>query len=171
METIEFKGETYLALQAKGHAAKFALPFAFEILHGRGLDVGCNRKTWCLPGTVPVDPAIDPKHSANELPFNEADHYGEWDFIFSSHALEHIDKWVTVLDHWHSKLKPGGTVFLYLPDFSQKYWRGWSNRKHVNMFTPEIIKAYFTDQPEMWENVFCSGVDLNNSFICVAQKK
>ena len=46
------------------------------------------------------------------------------------------------MDYWYDKLKQGGTIFLYLPDYSQEYWRPWNNRKHLNIFTPEIIYDY-----------------------------
>lgn len=165
MEVIEFKNEIYPAFQASGFSARFCFPFAKEICKGNGYDVGCNRTEWALPGSVPIDPYLKwCPHDALNLPDQEVD------YIFSSHCLEHLPIWVKVLDYWWSKLKPGGVIFLYLPDFSQKYWRGWHNTKHVNMFTPEIIKTYFTDQPDFWENIFCSGVDLNHSFICVATK-
>lgn len=196
IKTIEFKGEVYPAFQASGYASRFVIPFAMEVCKGVGYDIGCNRIEWKIPGAFPIDPNFKDKfltwyeHEFTCVPEIKTlitserkffQHYksysaqhlpdGQVDYIFSSHCLEHLNKWVNVLNYWYEKIKPGGKIFLYLPDFSQKYWRGWHNTKHVNMFTPEIIKTYFTDQPEMWENVFCSGVDLNNSFTCIAQKK
>ena len=93
---------------------------------------------------------------------------GEVDYIFSSHCLEHLHDWVNVLDYWTSKLKSGGTLFLYLPDYSQKYWRPWNNRKHLNIFTPEIIFDYMDDNG--YKNIFKSGVDLNNAFMVTGEK-
>ena len=92
----------------------------------------------------------------------------ELDYIFSSHCLEHLHDWVNVLDYWTSKLKNGGTLFLYLPDYSQVYWRPWNNRKHLNIFTPEIITDYMKDTG--YTNVFKSGVDLNNAFMVMGEK-
>ena len=77
--------------------------------------------------------------------------------------------WVGALDYWGTKLKDGGNLFLYLPDFSQRYWRPWNNRKHVTVFEPEIIKEYLDERE--YKNVFVSGIDLNNSFIAVGEKK
>jgi predicted SAM-dependent methyltransferase len=45
------------------------------------------------------------------------------DYIYSSHCLEHVDNWIETLEYWIKNLKDGGILFLYLPDFSQKYWR------------------------------------------------
>lgn len=165
IKTIEFKKHLYPAFQGDGFASKFAFPFALEVCKGDGYDIGCNRKEWALPGAVMIDPAIDPKNDAYNLPRNK-----KVDYIFSSHCLEHLNEWVNVLDYWHSNLKNEGVLFLYLPDFSQIYWRPWHNRKHVNAFTPDILKAYFIDQPNMWKNVYVSQIDLNNSFMVIAEK-
>lgn len=165
IETIKHLDNTYPAFQASGHASRFILPFAQEVCKGVGFDIGCNRKEWAFTGAIPIDPLIDPEWNAYHLPKPD-----NVDFFFSSHMLEHIPNWVQALDYWHTKLKLGGVVFLYLPDHSQTYWRGWANRKHVHMLTPEIVGNYFKDQPSMWANVFVSEVDLNNSFAVMAEK-
>ena len=165
MNTIEFKGHKYPAWQASGFAARFAFPFAMEVCKGYGIDVGCNRREWMFPGAQPIDPVINRKYDAYNLP-NE-----QYDYIFSSHCLEHLPNWVDALDVWNDVLKPGGVVFLYLPDHSQVYWRSWHNRKHIHNLTPEIVGNYFYDQPDKWTDIWVSNVDLNNSFIVMAHKK
>lgn len=162
VELIEFKGESYPKFQAEGFAAKFAFPFADQVCKGKGYDIGCNREEWSLPGSIPIDLTIDNGYNAYFLPDEKVD------YIFSSHCLEHLEKWVEVLDYWYENLKDGGVLFLYLPDFSQKYWRPWHNRKHINAFTPEIIKQYLIDKG--YKKVFVSGIDLNNSFIAIGEK-
>ena len=165
LETIEFKGEVYPKWQAEGFAAKFAFPFAEQVCKGVGVDVGCNREEWKFPNAYPVDPVI------NDFSAYGFHDYGGLDYIFSSHCIEHLPDWVKALDYWHTRLKVGGVVFLYLPDHSQKYWRSWHNRKHIHNLNPEIVGNYFKDQPEMWEDVLVSNVDLNSSFIVIAYKK
>ena len=165
IKTINFKGHVYPEFQSKGNAAEFIIPFAKKVCVGRGYDIGCNRIEWAFPAAIPIDPEVNKDWHARKLP------YKEMDYIFSSHCLEHIPSWVDVIEYWCDHLKKGGVIFLYLPDFSQVYWRGWHNRKHCNMFTPDILKAFFYDQSDTWENVFVSGVDLNNSFAVMAQKK
>jgi len=162
IETIEFKGQVYPKFQSEGFASKFAFPFAEQVCKGRGYDIGCSKLEWSLPGSIPIDMSLPGGYHAMNLP------YRCMNYIFSSHCLEHIPNWVEVLDYWYTKLNDGGTLFLYLPDFSQKYWQPWSNRKHVNIFTPEIIRTYLIDKG--YENVFVSGVDLNNSFMAIASK-
>jgi len=163
MDTISFKNKIYPQFQSKGNAAQFAIPYAEHFCVGKGVDVGCNRPEWSFPNSILVDPAIN-EYNALHFP----DEASELDYIFSSHCLEHLYDWVEVLDYWTSKLKSGGILFLYLPDYSQEYWRPWNNRKHLNIFTPQIISDYMTDNNYI--NIFTSGVDLNNAFMIIGEK-
>jgi len=163
MELIKFNGQSYPAFQAKGNAAKYAIPFAQEICSGIGYDIGCMKVEWALPGAIPIDISFKDGYHANNLPKQGVD------YIFSSHCLEHITDWVDTMDYWYNTLKSGGTIFLYLPDYSQHYWRPWFNRKHKNIFTPNIIEDYMKDKGYI--NIFKSGVDLLNSFMIIAEKK
>ena len=164
IETINYKGSKYPKFQSEGNAAQFAIPYAKHVCVGKGVDVGCNRLEWAYPGAIPIDLVIN-GFSALEFP----DEANELDYIFSSHCLEHVEDWVSVLDYWKTKLKSGGTIFLYLPDYSQVYWRPWNNRKHINMFSPIILKDYLEDREFI--NIFTSEVDLNNAFMVMAQKQ
>jgi hypothetical protein len=161
IHTIKHLENLYPSFQADGNAAQFAIPYAKHVCTGRGVDIGCNREEWKFPDAFPVDPEIN-EYDALNFP------HSNLDYIFSSHCLEHLHDWVDVLNYWTSKLNSGGTLFLYLPDYSQTYWRPWHNRKHVNIFTPEIIADYMEDNG--YTNVFKSGVDLNNAFMVMGQK-
>ncbi len=170
IETIFFKDEEYPAFQASGFAAQFAFPFAKHFCKGIGLDVGCNRLEWALPDAIAIDPILN-TGEALDLPLITNDKTGDvvrYDYIFSSHVLEHLNDWVGVLDYWLDCIKKGGVIFLYLPHYSQKYWRVHNNRKHVNNLKAEEIVEFFKDRG--CAKVFSSGVDLNNSFYVVCEK-
>lgn len=161
---VSFKGKQYPTLQTNGNAARFALPFANELISGVGLDIGCNRKEWSFPDSIMIDLSIDDEWDANLLPEEQ------YDYIFSSHCLEHVPHWTKTLDYWATRLKAGGVLFLYLPHYSQEYWRPWNNSKHINVLTPEIIKDYLHNRS--WCNIFVTeGYDLNNSFYAIAEKQ
>lgn len=162
LETVKFNEAEYPAFQTNGFAARFVMPFALEVCKGEGVDVGCNRMEWKFPGSYPVDPEINQYH-ATDFP------YTNMDYVFSSHCLEHIPDWVGTLEYWTDKLKPGGILFLYLPDYSQEYWRPWNNRKHVHMFTPNILRDYLKST-KSFNKIFVSGVDLYNAFTVIAEK-
>jgi hypothetical protein len=57
---------------------------------------------------------------------------------------------------------------LYLPDYSQEYWKPWNNRKHLNIFNTQIIEDYMSDNG--YKNIFKSGIDLNNAFMITGEK-
>ena len=162
IKTINYKGKTYPKFQEEGYAAQFAIPFAKHVCKGVGVDVGCMKEEWAFPGAQTVDPDLN-GYTALDFP------YEKLDYIFSSHCLEHVYDWVKVLDYWTSKLKKSGTLFLYLPDYSQVYWRPWNNKKHLNIFTANIIADYMEDRGYI--NIFKSGVDLNNAFMVMGEKK
>lgn len=161
IETIKFKEQEYPKFQSEGFASQFAIPYAKHVCKGIGVDVGCNRIEWCFPGANPIDPLINGLDALN-IPFDNLD------YIFSSHCLEHLYDWVDVLDYWTSKLKTGGVLFLYLPDYSQEYWRPFFNRKHLNIFTPQIIIDYMKDRG--YHKIFNSEKDLNNAFMVMGEK-
>lgn len=162
IETVSFNGTEYPKFQTNGNAARFIMPFALEFCKGEGVDVGCNRIEWKFPDAYPVDPMINQYH-ATDFP------YTNLDYVFSSHCLEHIVDWVGTIEYWTEKLKSGGVIFMYLPDYSQEYWRPWNNRKHVHIFNPQIFRDYFSSNSS-FNKVMVSGVDLYNGFVVVAEK-
>jgi len=148
--------------QTIGNASQFSIPFAKHFCKGVGYDIGFCKEEWKYPGAIGIDIWLNNGYHADCLPDNLVD------YIYSSHCLEHVDNWINTLELWISRLKHDGILFLYLPDFSQVYWRPWNNRKHKHCFTPDIIKNFLIDKN--MQNIFCSGVDLNNSFMVVCQK-
>lgn len=167
IQTVQHQKNDYPLFQSEGFAAQFAFPFAKKVCKGHGLDIGCNRKEWAYidaDGTpaLMIDKTFGNEYEAYNLPPTH------FDYIFSSHCLEHLPDWVGAIDYWATKLKRGGVLFLYLPHYSQSYWRNWHNRKHVHNLSPQMLRDYLTDRG--WNKVFVTEADLNNSFICMAEK-
>lgn len=162
MEIVNFADENYPKFQTLGNASQFSIPFAKHFCKGIGYDIGYCKEEWKFPGAIGIDKNLESPYDANNLPEDFVD------YIYSSHCLEHVDNWIETCEYWISKLKPGGILFLYLPDFSQKYWRPWNNRKHKHCLTVEILKNFMIDHK--MKNIFTSGIDLNNSFMIVCEK-
>lgn len=160
---IQFEGDSYPCFQAEGNAAQFIIPFAKHLLSGQGYDIGCGKAEWSLPGSIIIDPAIDPSYHAMKLP-----NLGEVDYIFSSHCLEHLDNYIKAIEYWLTVLKVDGRLLLYLPDYSQKYWRPWNNKKHIHVLNPVVITDCLKSHGCKY--VTHTGVDLNNSFAVFACK-
>ena len=161
MTTLTYKNRKYPALQGIGNASQFSIPYAKHFCEGKGYDIGCNRHDWAFPGAKAIDIIFDDEWEAYNLPDEKVD------YIYSSHCLEHLPDWVRALDYWRTKIRPGGTLFLYLPHYNQEYWRPWNNRKHVHIFSPQSLKDYMEDRG--YVNIFCSDRDINDSFMIVGQ--
>jgi len=162
MQVIEYKGDQYPYFQSIGNASQFAIPFAQHFCIGKGYDIGCMKVDWSYPGSIPIDLSFNDPWDANHLP------EGQVDYIFSSHCLEHVPDWAGTLLYWTEKIRSGGTLFLYLPHYDQKYWRPWNNRKHLHTFVPGMIVDFMQDNG--YTNIFSSQRDLNHSFIVVGEK-
>lgn len=160
---ITFKDKQYPDWQAQGNAARWIMPLAKHVCIGTGLDIGYYKEGWMLPGAIGIEPAIDPMYHAMNLPS------GQFDYIFSSHCLEHVkENWYNVLDYWLTKIKAGGILFLYLPHNSQEYWKPQNNRKYVHSFDGSEIAAYLN---HLGHDVFVHGPDFNHSFVLIAEKR
>lgn len=162
MNFINYKNKKYPSFQADGFAAQFIFPFAMKFCVGEGYDIGCCKKEWALPNSIPIDIKFNNDFDAYKLPKKSVD------YIFSSHCLEHLPNWVNALEYWLENLKDGGILFLYLPDYSQEYWRPWNNKKHIHCLSSDILKDFLIDRN--MKNILISGIDLNNSFCIVAEK-
>ena len=161
IDTIEHSDIKYLKFQSEGNAAQFILPFAVKLCKGYGYDIGYCKEEWKLPNAKGIDSSDGSGYDANNLPEDKVD------YIFSSHCLEHVSNWMYTLEYWLTKLKSGGVLFLYLPDYSQTYWRPYNNRKHQTIMNPQYIKDFLSFKG--CKNIFVSGIDLNNSFTIVCE--
>lgn len=122
-------GETH-----KAHARRLREGFFEKYCVGRGLDVGY--------GGDPVTPDAvgwDFEHGDAQLLRGLAD--AEFDFVYSSHLLEHLPNCDLALRNWWRVLKPGGCLILYLPhrDLYEKKKQLPSrfNDDHKHFFLPE----------------------------------
>ena len=101
---------------------------------GRMLDVGCGngaalrafgrlRPLWSMAGTEldersrPEIEAIDHVEALYTCPIDDVP--GEFDLISLVHVLEHIPRPVPFLEGLHRKLRPGGVLFVEVPDHRQ----------------------------------------------------
>ena len=164
INVIKFNDKYYPEFQTEGNAAQFAIPYAKHVCKGRGVDIGCSKKEWSFPGSIPIDLCFNDGNDAYNLPYKS----NSLDYVFSSHCLEHLPNWVEALNYWTSKLKIKGTLFLYLPHYSQEYWRPWNNRKHIHCFCGEEIVDYLKEKKYI--KIFKSQPDLNNSIMVIAEK-
>lgn len=155
---FNYCGDLYPNYLKEGNACQFLEPFAKHFCHGEGLDVGCGK--WPLSWAIPVDIQIG--GDAMALP------EGEFDFIASSHCLEHLVNPISALEHWQSRIKSGGVLLLYLPHPSQIYWRPQNCRRHLHTWAPAQMAEIVRDLGFI--DVIHSERDLAWSFAVVGFK-
>lgn len=111
----EYEGELFPDHLMHGNAQSYISEKALSFCKGSGIDVGADR--WPFSNARPVRNL--PNENAYKLDGIPND---SLDYVFSSHCLEHLTRWQEALKLWISKLKSGGTLFLYLPHKSMKLW-------------------------------------------------
>jgi ADP-heptose:LPS heptosyltransferase/predicted SAM-dependent methyltransferase len=130
---------------------------AIPYLRGSGLDIGCG--PWKIsPHAVGIDgqafPGVPAGRGPNlqmnctSLPVFADDAF---DFVYSSHLLEHIVDTEAVLREWLRVLSPGGYLVLYLPhkEFYPNIGEAGGNPDHKHDFLPgdviEVVRRISAD--------------------------
>ena len=154
-----YKGTMYPACLKQGHAAENILHFASFFCKGKGLDIG-GLKDSHYPGAKIINKNFPDEYHAFNLPAKK------FDYIFSSHTLEHILECRAALMYWRWHLKKDGVLFLYLPHPDMEYWHPGNDLKHHHIFTPEEISSLLKDCK--YDVMACSKRDSFYSFSVVA---
>lgn len=150
-----YRGKRYPTYLKMGNARQFITHVALHFCVGVGLDIGGGK--WPLPGAVSID--LTSGQDAMHLPA------GVFDYVFSSHCLEHLVNPVAAIEHWQSRIRPGGVLFLYLPHPDMEYWLPQNNRKHLHSWLPAQIEKLLVDLGFI--DVLVSERDLAWSFAAV----
>ena len=124
-------------------------------MQGRRADIGGRQ--WPLHGATPHE--IKNGGKAEDLPDKQ------YDYLFSSHCLEHLVNPVQALEHWKTRLKPDGVLFLYLPHPEMEYWLPQNCRKHLHSWRPADMAKILRDIG--FSDVLYSERDLMRSFAIV----
>lgn len=121
----------------------------FVMIHfkdGRGIDVGCSRDPLtadCVAFDRSDYPEVTHRGDIRKLPFKD----GEFDWLWSSHALEDLEDTAGALKEWLRVVRPGGAIGLYVPhpELYAKYGSGNTDHKFPG-FTPERMKELLEAQ-------------------------
>jgi hypothetical protein len=159
---FEYKDKIYPEYIKNGNACSYIIEFARQFCVGSGLDIGGTDK-WNFPNARTINTNKDDGFNATNLPDET------YDFIFSSHTLEHTENYIDSLLCWKDHLRSKGTLFLYLPHPDMEYWLPQNNRKHKHIFYPkDMVKAL---KDIGFINVINSERDLYWSFSVVGFKE
>lgn len=153
-----YKNKLYPEYIKHGNANAYIEPFAKKFCKGKGLDIG-GFFDWTFPGAKPINITNDDQWDAYKLPNKK------YDYIFSSHTLEHLRNPVKALEYWKKHLKEEGVLFLYLPHPDMEYWLPQNDRRHLHVFYPKDIQKLLEDLS--FKYVIHSKRDLYWSFAVV----
>jgi SAM-dependent methyltransferase len=102
-----------------------------DVLQGEGIDIGCGPDP-VFPHVMPFDLA---QGDANEILRHV---HRQFDFVYASHCLEHMRDARAAIAQWWQLVKPGGVLFVIVPDedlYEQGFWPSRFNRDHKWTFT------------------------------------
>lgn len=110
-------------------------------LKGRGIDIGCGGDPLKLP------PHINGEVIGWDIPQGDATLMSglissSFDFVYSSHCLEHLQHIDAALARWTDVLKPGCALYLVVPDvelYDSKF--GLFNPDHKHSFSLTVTRA------------------------------
>lgn len=141
------------------------------------LDLGCGPHK-VVPWAVGVDDYSEQVHKGGAdivCPVESLDAEQQFDVVFSSHMLEHIQAPLGfALRHWLRMVKPWGHLILYLPD-ERHYVYDHGNPKlrnpaHMHYLTPETFRWHLEQLPV---DIIALEPDLGPdrySFLVIARK-
>lgn len=122
-----------------------------SIYTGQGIDIGCGNDP-ILPEVRRFDVADGDANAITEF-VNE-----QFDFVFSSHCLEHMHDPHKAIQEWWKLVKPGGHLIFIVPDedlYEQGVFPSRFNSDH---------KATFTiSKQRSWSPVSVNVIDLVNA--------
>ena len=111
-----------------------------KYLNGKGIDIGSGPDPLVvLDGTVK---SYDFKQGDANFMEDQKDNI--YDFVYSSHCLEHMKSVRTSLFNWCRILKPGGYLYITIPDFElyeKCNWPSNFNLDHKSSFSSNYKRS------------------------------
>lgn len=102
-----------------------------SVLKGSGIDIGCGPDP-VMPGVVAFDQAQGDANHVTRY-FDR-----QFDYVYASHCLEHMVDPRAAIAEWWALVKPGGVLFVIVPDedlYEQGVWPSRFNPDHKWTFT------------------------------------
>lgn len=127
-----------------------------KFFQGKGLDIGCGKAPLSsdifngISELVPYDNEEGQSHNDGNTCSNLED--DSFDFVYSSHCLEHMDDPYSAFKHWIRVCKSGGYLFVSVPHeifYEKCMW-------------PSQFAPHFSSWTLEWESDLPKSVNVNN---------
>lgn len=130
---------------AKAFKRRMALGYFDKYLVGHGIDIGAgddllSNQYIMKPRSVGISTMVAERMTVDgwDKANGDAQHLhivkdNVYDFVYSSHCLEHLDNPHVALRNWIRVLKPSGYLFIVVPDeqlYEQGKWPSRGNGEH-----------------------------------------
>jgi len=128
--------ETSKSILRRVHDSRFATRYFV----GKGIDVGAGSDSLAkyqslFPLCTGIDSWDKEQGDAQTLPGVDE---GQYDFLTSSHCLEHLSEPFHALLHWVKVVRRGGHLVILIPDwtlYEHESWPSQFNSDHKHAFT------------------------------------
>lgn len=98
----------------KSHESRLKNGFYRAFMDGIGLDIGYKGSIVDAEAVLPTSLGIDlgfPGYDGKTLPFKDE----SYDYVFSSHCLEHVSDYKSAIKEWFRVIKVGGHLVITVP--------------------------------------------------------
>lgn len=113
----------------------------YNFFQGVGIDIGCGSDPYMPLHATFVDTWDKPQGDAQLMQGVESNVY---DFVHSSHCLEHLKNPREALVNWVRILKPGGHLIVTVPD-----WYLYEHKEWPSRYNPDHKWAFTMDRKNM----------------------
>jgi len=126
-------------------------PTEEDATQGHGIDIGCG------PDPVRADAIRFDRENGDANRITDFVHQ-EFDYVYSSHCLEHMDDPRQAILEWWKLVKPGGHLFVVVPD-EDLYEQG----AFPSRFGPEHKATFTISKAKSWSSHSINVFDLARS--------
>lgn len=110
-------------------------------LVGTGIDIGCGND----PLKIKTGKVKEWDKPQGDCSYLKGEQDNAYDFVYSSHCIEHVVCVATTLTHWIRVLKPGGCLYITVPDYmfyEKCRWPSVFNTDHKHSFSLDIGREH-----------------------------
>jgi predicted SAM-dependent methyltransferase len=136
-----------------------------RVFRGHGIDIGCGGDVLNKQGEFPLIESCKPYDARLGNPDAQYIHKHEnnnfYDFVYSSHCLEHMKDPSIAIVNWGKLVKPLGYLVVVVPDedlYEQNVWPSIRNRDHKSSFTIYKERSWCKES----KNIFDIAILLSN---------